>query len=206
MKFSSFLFRSSGAPSPPHNLIKVMGRWTVQMTLQLFAVSLPHVAVPQLGGTSVTQDGSSHRAMSSQTASMTSLPRIALEVREEAFRFFEECSSGTFTSTYAKMGLVPHQDKYRTKYIAGIPKLWLQHTTDPWFEAYSIHLEIYGNSPDKRNEAQPFWHATPYLQQHAQQAVLCTCLQLSAHLLWGLFPQMWWELMQAKSGSSCINV
>jgi len=49
----------------------------VQITLQLFALSLPRVAVPQFEGVFKTQDRSSVRAMSSQIASMTSLPSTA---------------------------------------------------------------------------------------------------------------------------------
>jgi len=78
MKFWSLSFRSSGASSPPQSLIRVMGRWTVQITLQLFALSFPRVVVPQLWGTSVTQEGSSVTAMSNQTASIMSFPRKAL--------------------------------------------------------------------------------------------------------------------------------
>src|ERR1700761_7641601 len=92
MKFSNCLFQTSGALSIPHSQIKVMGRWMVQMTCQLFALSFPHDSVPQSEGTSVTQDRSSVRAMSSQTASMMSLPRMAPELREESFRFFTESS------------------------------------------------------------------------------------------------------------------
>jgi hypothetical protein len=88
MKFWSLCFRSSGAPSPPQSLIKVMGRWTVQITLQLFALSFPRVVVPQLRGTSVTHEGSSVRAMSAQIASIMSFPRAAPVV--EVFPFFAE--------------------------------------------------------------------------------------------------------------------
>src|ERR1700761_5852603 len=99
MKFSSLLFLSSGASSLPQSLIKVMGRWTVQITLQLFALSLPHVGVPQLLGTSETQDGSSVRAMSAQTASITSFPRTA-PVVGATFALCAECSGiRTFAST-----------------------------------------------------------------------------------------------------------
>src|ERR1700761_2451777 len=77
MKFSNMALRLSGVSSLPHSLINIMGRWTVQITLQLFALSLPRAAVPQFDGAFVTQDGSSVRAMSAQTASMTSLPSTA---------------------------------------------------------------------------------------------------------------------------------
>src|ERR1700761_1029373 len=99
MKFWSLSFRSSGASSPPQSLIKVIGRWMVQITLQLFALSFPCVLVPQLRGTSVTQEGSSVRAMSDQTASIMSLPRRAFV--ELVFSFCTESpSERAFFSTY----------------------------------------------------------------------------------------------------------
>jgi len=63
-----------GTSPPPQSLINVIGRWMVQMTLQLFALNLPCATVPQFKGAFVTQDGSSVRVMSAQIASITSLP------------------------------------------------------------------------------------------------------------------------------------
>ncbi len=77
MKFSNMAFWLSGTSPPPQSLINVIGRWMVQTTLQLFALSLPRAAVPQFEGAFVTQDRSSVRAMSAQIASITSLPSTA---------------------------------------------------------------------------------------------------------------------------------
>ena len=99
IKFWSLDFWSSDASSPPQSLIRVIGRCMAQITLQLFELSFPCVAVPQLRGASVTQEGSSVRAMLAQMASMMSFPRTAPDL-ELTFPFCRESAGGReFSST-----------------------------------------------------------------------------------------------------------
>ncbi len=119
MKFWSLCFWSS---SPPQSLIRMIGRWMVQITLQLFALNFLCVAVPQLRGTSNTQEGSSVRAMSAQTASMMSSPRT-VPVVELVFPFCTDFPARVaFSSTclnielisYWRVEHVPMQRRQRT--------------------------------------------------------------------------------------------
>ena len=103
MKFSSLHFWSSGVSSPPQSLIRVIGRWTVQMTLQLFALSFLWAAVAQLWGTPVTQERSSVCFMSTQMASMTSFPRMAPVVELVFLPCPEFSGDRTCSSTWCKI-------------------------------------------------------------------------------------------------------
>ena len=61
--------------------ISVIGRCTVQITLHWAALNFPLLAVPQLCGAAVIQEGSRVRVMSDHTSSITVDPRtIRLEV------------------------------------------------------------------------------------------------------------------------------
>ncbi len=122
MKFWSLCFWSLGASSPPQSLIRMMGRWMVQITLQLFALNFLRVAVPQLRGMSDTQEGSSVRAMSAQMASMMSSPRMA-PVVELVFPFCTDFPARVvFSSTCLNIELISY---WRVEHV---PMQRWQHT------------------------------------------------------------------------------
>ena len=60
-----------------HNQIRENGRWIVQITRQLSALSLPLLSVPQFGGVGAIHDGSRVHFMSCQIDAITSFPSMA---------------------------------------------------------------------------------------------------------------------------------
>src|SRR6266571_2378058 len=152
MKFSSLFFQSSGAWSPSQSLIKVIGRCTVQITLQLFALSLPRAAVPQLQGTSVTQDGSSVRAMSAQMASITSFPRTA--PGRSSLCPLGRMFQNKVVCLYLIRTEIHHHIENTTTYV---PKQRWQSTNLVFSEAYPTLPESYDSNPDRQTEAQFSW-------------------------------------------------